>query len=427
MDGDGLSAEDRFNAEVRRNLPRNYAAHLLHGLFGQTGFRLVQAPTFIPAYLQLLSGSDLVVGVARGVQSLGQCLTPLLGATLVEHRRRVLPLGFAIGGAMRLQILFFALAGLFLVGDLRIFAICGFLGLFGLFMGMQGVVFNFLRSKVIPVERRGLLSGLRNALAGIVSSSVAVVGGVYLIEPNVFGNGYAVTFLVAFGFTTLGLGSLLLMREPESPTIRERSSVLARFADVMPLLRRDRNYTGYLFSRAMARMGQMALPFCILHANTILDLGGAELGFITAAWQLSNTTSNLFWGITADRTGFRLVFLISLTIWMASIVLLLAASSLGEILIVFAGIGAGMGGYQMACQNLVLEFGSRENLPLRIAISNSTAEFIGAIGPVLGGLIAMAYSYTTVFGLAIGFQAAALAVMLLAVREPRRRVPTELE
>ena len=39
-------------------------------------------------------------------------------------------------------------------------------GLFGFFMGMQGVIFNFLMAKVIPVELRGRLSGLRNALAG---------------------------------------------------------------------------------------------------------------------------------------------------------------------------------------------------------------------------------------------------------------------
>jgi hypothetical protein len=36
---------------VHRDLRRNYLAHLGHGIFGQTGFRLLQAPTFIPAYI----------------------------------------------------------------------------------------------------------------------------------------------------------------------------------------------------------------------------------------------------------------------------------------------------------------------------------------------------------------------------------------
>ena len=421
------TSEEEFQREVRRLLPRNYAAHLAHGLLGQTGFRLVQAPTFVPAYLQLLSGSDLIVGLARGAQALGQCLTPVFGATLVEHRPRVLRLGLVVGALMRLQVLFFALAGLLLTGDLRIAAICGFLALFGLFMGMQGVIFNVLRSKVIPVERRGMLSGLRNALAGLVSSGVAYLGGRFLIEPNVFGNGYAVTFLVAFGFTSLGLASLLFMKEPPSPSVRARASVASRLSDALPLLRADPDYAGYVIARALGRMGQMSLPFCILYAKDQIAIDGGDLGLITAAWQLANTTTGLIWGAVADRTGFRLIFLVSMGIWMISIAWLMTIASFQALLGVFVGIGIGMGGFQMAVQNLVLEFGGREDLPLRIALANSTAEMVGVIGPITGGLIAVWFSYLPVFWLALGFQALSLMVMLFRVKEPRHRVDLVLE
>ena len=152
-------AEESYQALIRRNLTRNYTAHLLHGLLGQTGFRLVNAPTFLPAYVLLLSGSELVVGLARSIQYLGMFLSPILGATLIEHRRRVLPIGFVVGGLMRLQVLGLALAGFFLSPEWTVVAICGLLGLFGFFMGMQGVIFNYLMSKLIPVELRGRLLG----------------------------------------------------------------------------------------------------------------------------------------------------------------------------------------------------------------------------------------------------------------------------
>ena len=51
--------EESFQAEVRRHLRRNYLAYLSHGLLGQTGMRLVNAPTFLPAYVAALTGSDL--------------------------------------------------------------------------------------------------------------------------------------------------------------------------------------------------------------------------------------------------------------------------------------------------------------------------------------------------------------------------------
>ena len=64
-------AEAAYEAEVEGNLRRNYVANLAHGLLGQTGFRLVNAPTFVPAYIYLLSGSEFAVGLALAAQWFG--------------------------------------------------------------------------------------------------------------------------------------------------------------------------------------------------------------------------------------------------------------------------------------------------------------------------------------------------------------------
>ncbi|MDH5737771.1 MAG: MFS transporter, partial [Gammaproteobacteria bacterium] len=58
-------AERRYQLEVKRHLTRNFLAHLFHGMLGQTGFRLINAPTFLPAYVMMLSGgSQMAVGLA---------------------------------------------------------------------------------------------------------------------------------------------------------------------------------------------------------------------------------------------------------------------------------------------------------------------------------------------------------------------------
>ena len=77
---------------------------------------------------------------------------------------------------MRLQILGLALSAFFLTGQWALVAACVFLTLFGFFGGMQGVTFNFLMSKVIPVNQRGKLIGLRNFLGGLTASGVAYLG-----------------------------------------------------------------------------------------------------------------------------------------------------------------------------------------------------------------------------------------------------------
>ncbi len=181
-------SEEAFEAEVRANLRRNYIAYLIHGVLGQTGMRLINAPTFIPAYVHLLSGSDFVVGIARALQDLGMFLTPLVGAKLIESRRRVLPLSLWIGAGMRVQVLGIALAGFFAPDPLRLVLVCAFLGFFGLFLGIQGVAFGF-RSKLIPGgATRGAGRPVRVFTGGLVSAGVAGLGG-WFVAQETLGDG----------------------------------------------------------------------------------------------------------------------------------------------------------------------------------------------------------------------------------------------
>ena len=415
-----MNGEEAFRAEVRASLRRNYLAHLGHGFLGQTGFRLIQAPTFIPAYVFELSGSNLVVGLSSGLQSLGQALTPIFAASVVEHRRRVPPITLVVGGLMRVQVLGIALAGFLLAGGWNAAAVCAFLGLFGFFLGMQGVAFNILVAKVIPVERRGMLVGLRSFLAGITAAAVGGYGG-WLVETKALGNGYAATFLLSFALTAVGLCMLLFVREPESPVVRAKTAVGQRVRELPALLRSDRAYTFYFVARALGVAGRMAVPFYYVYARTRLDLSGAQLGQLTAAFLLAHSAFALIWGLVADRSGFRTTFQLALVIWILSAVLLLRTSDFATLLVVFAALGAGMGGFMMSSQNLVLEFGARENLPMRIAVANAASEAVGVVGPIAAGLLADSVSYVPVFAIAIACKAAAFATMMLFVDEPRRR------
>jgi len=415
-------AEHAYEQEVRRNLTRNFIAHLTHGMLGQTGFRLLNAPTFLPAYLLMLSdGSNIAVGLGLALQSLGNMLTPLFGASLVEHRKRVLPLAFVFGTAMRFSVLGIALSGLLFAPQVALVCIFACLLFFGLCSGVQGVMFNFLMSKVIPVNRRGRLTGMRNFLAGITSAGVAMLGGTYLIGETPTQAGYSYTFVLAFVLTMCGLLTLLAMREPEPPSVRPKLPLRTRLADIPELLRSDREFTRYFLARALATMGRMALPFYIVYAGATLALTGSNLAVVTVAFTLSATASNLVWGFLADRHGFRLVFLLGVGLWIASTVGLLLGSGLVATSVMFAGIGAAVQGFQNASMNLTLEFGTRHDLPMRIAIANTATEVAGTSGPLIGGAIAAAFGYTTLFGVSIAFLAVGGALVALLVPEPRKR------
>ena len=414
-------AERRYQIQVQRDLTRNFLIHLLHGMLGQTGFRLINAPTFMPAYIMMLSGgSDVAVGLALSLQAFGMTTTPLLGANLIEHRHRVLPLGFVIGGGMRVMVLCIGLTGLLLQDRAALVAIMIFMTLFGVFAGMQGVVFNFLMSKVIPVTKRGRLTGMRNFLAGITSAGVAWMGGEFLIGDPPTASGYSYTFILAFLLTSIGLMSLMFMREPQPPTVRPKQSFGTLISQLPQLLRDEPSFARYVAARALATMGRMALPFYILYAGRNIGLTGETLGLVTFAFTLAATGSNLVWGALSDRRGFRLTFLASIILWIGSTIFLMTSEGLLNTVIVFIGIGAAVQGFQNASVNLTLEFGHREDLPVRIAIANMASELAGTLGPLLGGILAAVSGYTEVFAVSIAFLVIGGVMVSFYVPEPRK-------
>ena len=414
-------AEAAYEAEIEANLARNYAANLVHGLLGQTGFRLVTAPTFVPAYIYLLSGSEFAVGLALAAQWFGNAASSTFGATLIEHRKLVLPMGLLIGWGMRAGILGLTLSAFFLPPVFALWFACLFLGVFGFFNGIQGVIFNYLMSKVIPLRLRGRLTGFRNFAAGLTASGVAYIGGKYFVEGHALGNGYATTFLTAFILTSLGLTLLMLVREPEPPSIRTRSSYLGRMREIPAMIRLDPAFGFFFLAAALAALGTMAAPFYVLYAGHEIGLSGTTLGILSTAFLLAQTGMNLVWGWTADRLGNRLVFLLSTALWALATLALMNVSSLWALSLVFAGLGAGQGGFQNCTQNITLEFGARDDLPMRIGILNTAISFMSGLGPLLGGLIVHGVSFEWVFGLSIICLALAIALIFWKVDEPRHR------
>ena len=413
--------EARFNADVARDFKRNMTAHMLHGMLGQTGFRLVETPTLVPAYVFLISGSTTAVGIARAAQALGTLLTPIVGATMIEHRKRVLPMVFGTGLGMRLPLLIIALAGFFLQPKAALVILCAMMAAYGFFQGMQMVTFSVLVSKVIPVDRRGAMLGRRNTLGGLAATTVALFSG-SLIEHNTFGNGYASTFLVAFLLTAAGLASLILIREPASPAVRKKSEqLLTRLRELPALTRDDPAYRDYLIARSIGTLGRMAVPYYVIYAGKVMHLPGEKLGMLTAGFLLAQTVSSMIWGELGDRRGFRDVLSWSLGIWTVATVGLTYAHELPGVLAGFVGLGIGLGGFQLACTNLVLEFGEREDIPMRVALAQTAEQLVVVVAPLLGSALIESVSYEAMFWTAATVQAIALVITVVRVQDPRAR------
>ncbi|WP_202900485.1 MFS transporter [Parvularcula oceani] len=415
------AAYDRF---VRENLRRNYIAHFTHGCLGMTGFRLIFAPTFVPAYLFALTGSPFLVGLGQSLLQVGAIFSPVIGATRIEHQRRVLPAAVSIGTMMRVAILGLALSGWILSGAPLVLATFFFLTMLGFYLGSQRVAFQFLMAKVIPVRKRGQLQAWRNLFGGAIAAALSFWAGATLIENDVLGNGYAATFMISFVLTSAGLSVLyLLLREPDAPTVRERKRVRDRLRE-FPKLIEDRDYRNFLLAQLLTTAGRISLPFCILYAGQKMEVDGTAIGLLSVAFLGADTVSNLVWGYLGDRRGFRAVMILVVLTWIAALLVLIFAQAPWQFFLAFFGLGAAMSGYLLSAPTLVLEFGDRADVPMRLALSTTAETSMAALGPLVGGLIASAFGFVPVFVLAILFLAVAAFVLVTSVKEPRYRFPT---
>ena len=103
---------------------------------------------------------------------------------------------------------------------------------------------------------------------------------------------------------------------------------------------------------------------------------------------------------------------------------LMMADSFPVAVIAFFGIGAANSGYQMSSTNLVLEFGHRHDIPMRMALSNTAEGLMGSVAPLLGGVMAEIWGYKSAFLATIISGAIALVIRVFKVDEPRRRLPS---
>ncbi len=424
---DAGQAYERF---VQDNLKRNYAGHFLHGMLGMTGFRLVNAPTFVPAYLHSISGSDAWVGLGLSLQQLGGIASPIIGAAQMEHRKRILPISVMLGWLMRLQLLGLAVSGWLLGGMPALFFALAFLFLLGVFQGPQRVAFQFLMAKVIPVRLRGRLNAWRNFTGGLIAAVLSWAAGSYLVAGHVLGNGYATTFFLAFVLTTLGLMALrILMREPEPPTVRARASFRDRVREVPGLIRSDKGFAWFMVARTFAMGMRIGQPFYFLYAASNLGISpeadpagfGMALAVLSFAYMAADTATNLIWGYLADRSGFRSVFVIAMALNLVGIAILFAPGGYAVMAGAFFVLGAAQSGYVMSTTNIVMEFGHHHDMAMRMALSNTAEGLMGAVAPLLGGTVSVIWGYPAAFALTAVSVLVALVVLILKVDEPRSR------
>jgi MFS family permease len=409
-----------FELKIKNNFDWNFKVIAIHSTLFWASISFISSSTVLPAFLRNFTSSNFLIGLIPSIQMLGNLLPGLMFANYAERLPCKKGFVLRVSVIQRLSWFFLASMTFFLTGDL----FSGML-LFFLFYtitrfsgGIDLPAFFDMIAKLIPVRKRGALSGVSNFFGGCLGMLGALLVG-YILRRHVFPTNFALCFLMSVILQFASLGCLFLIREPPSPVIKRFVTFRDYIHQLPETLKKDKNFSLFLVSRLILSFSGMATSFYIIHAINRINLTGSEIGVFTFLLVGTQTFSNLLWGRIADKKGYKLILQLGTLFHILAALLAIFSSSNFHFYIVFILVGGAFGGYMISEQNIVMEFARPEDRPTYIGLSNAIkAPFLG-VAPILAGLLADRFQLPVVFLLAATILSFGL-ISLSFVKDPRK-------
>jgi MFS family permease len=417
--------ESTIEEQTARNFRWNAGVNGLDLVFFTLGMSLISRETVMPVLVSTLTDSKFAIGLISAIFSLGFYLPQLLIANFSERLRYKKPFVMIIAGpGERGAYLLIGLA-------LWLWAIPApglTLVLFFLFLtvgaassGIATPAWYDMIAKVIPVQRRGIWLGVSNSLGALIAIGGALVVG-YILENIVYPQNFAWVFFLAFSTFIISYIALALNREPPSLDLKEPVPLRRYLRELPAILRSDSNYSRFLLSRTMVKLGAMAIGFFIVYGTEHFQISGADIGIFTAVLVGSQAVMNLFWGVIGDRYGHKAVLTSAPFVMVLAILVAWSAPTAGWLMVTFVLLGAYLAADGVSSFNIIVEFAPPAKRPTYIGLTNTLLAPALTIGPLIGGWLATTAGYGGLFMTALVVALAGGIMMLLWVREPRRAV-----
>jgi MFS family permease len=412
--------EAEIAAEVERNYRWNFAVNVLDGVTFFFGISFISASTIAPLFISKLTTSPLPIGLVAILAQSGWYLPQLLTANLVERLPRKKPAAVYLGLVLERLPLWLLVAAALLALRSPALALALFFAGYAwhnLGAGVVATAWQELIARCFPAERRGRFFGTATFLGSGMGAAGAALSA-YLLQSFPFPASFVAIF--GIGAITLALTWFFLAftREPLQPLGAPQQSSREFLAGLPDLVRGDRNYRRFLLARSLIGLGSLGTGFVTVAAIRRWQVPDATVGIYTAAYLVSQTASNLIFGLLADRLGHKLCLEVGALASALAFAAAWLAPSPGWYYVVFCLLGVNLGSLLVSGTLVVMEFSTPVRRPTYMALANTIAGVMGIAAPLLGtGLVTFSYGWLFSIGAAVNLAGA--AAMHWGVHEPR--------
>lgn len=388
----------RENQEfVEKHLKKNMILSTLDGVTFCFGSGMVPLATTIVYFISYYIQNNILIGLLTTMSTVLINFPQIFMANYIESKPNDLKVLSKISLLQRVPWFFMGLS-VFLIKDSRwmIFSIYVIYGLYSLFTGLSNVTWNDMMAKIIPIRLRGRFFGIRTA----ITSGAEFIGSllcVLMLSFFDFPYNYGAIFILVGCFMMISYIALMQIKEPDFVRNANRQPFIEYAKDLLTILKEDKNFTFAICSIGLATIGTAAANFRIVYAKTILPITPKDVAFLTALWLISRSLFSIFWGIVADKKGYKITMMGGYFIYLISYLCMNLISGMNMLYFVFILHGAGESVVLAIQANFIISLGGEDKRATYLGLAAILFTPLSAIGPVLMGLLIDGISYQAAF------------------------------
>ncbi|HEX5670949.1 MAG TPA: MFS transporter [Sulfuricurvum sp.] len=387
-----------------------------HGFFLSITTTIAEPAIILPLILHFFGASSLIIGLLSSLLKGGAIIVQLFAAFSAQSYTRVMPhLRFVF--LARFLSWFGIGAGIYVFGATNpswaLWCIGIGLFVFSFAAGFGSIYFNEILGKVFSHRYRGRVFAQRQFAAGVGALISGVSAGI-ILEFTPAPYSFAYLFMFSAFVMLLGVVPYALIEEPIKDNITVKEPHFYTFLrNSFALLRSDGQLRRQIRTYLLAYSHLFSLPFIILHAQSVLHLGGVQIGYLLTSQVIGGMLSNLLWGKLSANGKIRLIITVSFAAYISANTLTLFADQLWHYALLFFLLGAGMDGMRLAFSNNILIIAPEHLRPVYLALQSNITS-IGLFFAVPGAIILEMYGFSVLVGFTI--------VMLLGGMVAARRL-----
>ena len=419
---------------------RNFALGVVNGALFMMADLFLDSEMVITWFLAQLGVSNWVIGLVSPIRNGGWFLPQIFVSGYLQRQPRQMPFYqmtvFVRSALLLCLVLPVALIPLRSPWLLALFFT--FLVAYSLGSGLAGIPFMHMVGKVIPALRRGTFFGQRMFWGNLFALGSSSLIGLLLAEPKgmQFPRNFAAIFTLAFVWLTVSMVSWCFVSEPVEAVDTRPSPWTEQIKRGARLLRERAPYRAFVLSRLSLMVAQLAAPFYIIYAKSVLGVSAGMVGVYLAARTATSILSNLMWSRISNRWGNRLLIQTSTVVGLSMPLGALALGLVGRALphagpwlaylftAIFMAAGAFNAGSTIGNTSYLLDIAPSEERALYLGFTN-TLFGIGVFTSSLGGVIVDWAGFGVLMSLSAGFYGLALILSLWMI-EPLRAARVHL-